>query len=350
MHLSVQSSVAVRALFLFAVLVPAAVEAAITPPQGELRRDNVADYAPEPLPSRAHNEFWTYQLRLNETIQVQLNLSRVYFGKFKDPVCGADLAIMNFSGRNYFVAREYPLRNFVWDPVSSRLAVHDDIFAEGLPPRAHRVTFSTRKGGHDYFLDLTFDNMTPGVVWGSGVFRFGDGEQAALYLHIPKSRVRGRFGVDGDTIAVRGFGWMDHTRQTQFGTAFMDAGYRYAVTSGRAEGGFFFQNGSAVFGYGVREENGVMTLLKPSKITVSEKTSWGGLAVPKRLEIGLLGRDPVMLLRTEDRQRTSVLSELSSLERFGAKMYLGGEILGYRGVAKIDDNLSAIYAFTMVKR
>jgi hypothetical protein len=57
-----------------------------------------------------------------------------------------------------------------------------------------------------------------------------------------------------------------------------------------------------------------------------------------------------MLLRTEDRQRTSVLSELSSLERFGAKMYLGGEILGYRGVAKIDDNLSALYAFTMVKR
>ncbi len=324
--------------------------AAVTAPTGELRRDNLTDYAPEPGPGRAHNEFWTYQLRLNDGIQVQLNLSRVFFGKFKDPVCGADLALMNFAGRNYFVAREYPLKNFSWNPATARLAVHDDIFAEGLPPRAHHVTFSTTKGGHDYFLDLTFENMTPGVVWGDGIFRFGGGDQAALFLHIPKARVRGWLAVARDTVAVRGFGWMDHTRQTQFGTKFMDAGYRYAVTTGRAEGGYFFQNGSTVFGYGVREENGVMTLLKPTAITSSERTSWGGLAVPKRLEFSLLGHAPVILLRTEDRQRTSILQELSSLERFGAKVYLGGEVLGYRGIAKIDDSMSAIYAFSMVKR
>jgi hypothetical protein len=56
------------------------------------------------------------------------------------------------------------------------------------------------------------------------------------------------------------------------------------------------------------------------------------------------------LLRVEDRQRTSVLQELSALERFGARMYLGGEILGYRGLAKVNDSLPAIYSFTLVKR
>lgn len=323
---------------------------AVTPPEGGLRRDTQADLAPEARPGRTHNEFWTWQFRLNDGIQVQLNLSRVHFGTFKDPVCGADLAIMNFEGRNAFVAREYPMRNFVWDPEVSRLGVHPTIYAEGLPPQDHRVTFSTRKKGRDYFLELEFDGMTPGVVWGDGVFRLGKGEEAALFLHIPKARVRGRLGVDGDTITVRGFGWMDHTRQSQFGTRFMDAGYRYAVTRGRAEGGYFFQNGSTVFGYGIREQGGTLTLMKPAGIQVSERASWGGLAVPKRLGIALEGGDTVSLLRVEDRQRTSVLQELGALERFGARMYLGGEILGYRGMAKVNDSLPAIYSFTMVKR
>lgn len=323
---------------------------AVTSPEGGLRRDTQADLAPDVKPGRTHNEYWTWQFRLNDGIQVQLNLSRVHFGSFKDPVCGADLAIMNFAGRNAFVAREYPMRNFVWDAEVSRLGVHPSIYAEGLPPREHRVAFATRKGGRDYFLELEFEGMTPGAVWGDGIFRLGKGEEAALFLHIPKARVRGRLGIDGDTIAVRGFGWMDHTRQSQFGTRFMDAGYRYAVTRGRAEGGYFFQNGSTVFGYGVREQNGGLMLLKPAGIQVSERASWGGLAVPKRMGIAMESGDTVRLLRVEDRQRTSVLQELGALERFGARMYLGGEILGYRGTAKVDDSFPAIYSFTLVKR
>jgi hypothetical protein len=174
---------------------------AVTSPEGGLRRDTQADLAPETRPGRTHNEFWTWQFRLNDGIQVQLNLSRVHFGTFKEPVCGADLAVMNFAGRNAFVAREYPMRNFVWDPQVSRLGVHPAIYAEGLPPREHRVAFATRKGGRDYFLELEFEHMTPGAVWGDGIFRLGKGEDVALFLHIPKARVHGRLGIDGDTIA-----------------------------------------------------------------------------------------------------------------------------------------------------
>jgi hypothetical protein len=130
----------------------------------------------------------------------------------------------------------------------------------------------------------------------------------------------------------------------------MDAGYRYAVTRGRAEGGYFFQEGNSVFGYGVREQGGGLTLLKPVAINVSERAAWGGMAVPRRLGITMEDGEMVTLLRTEDRQRTSVLQELGSLERIGARMYLGGEILGYRGMAKVNDSLPAIYSFTMVKR
>jgi hypothetical protein len=319
-------------------------------PRASLRPATLADLAPEPRPGKSHNEFWTYQFWLNDGILVQLNLSRVHFGSLKDPVCGADLAVAGFQDRNFFVAREYPLKNFSWEPGEARLRVHKNIYSEGLPPRSHRVRFATRKEGQEYFLDLTFDLMTQGAVWGDGIFRLGGGEEAALFFNVPRARVRGRLGLDGDTIPVRGFGWLDHTRQTEFATRILDAGYRYAVISGRAEGGYFFQDGETVFGYGIREERGAMTLLTPAEVKASERASWGGMSVPKLLEIGMEGRAPLSLRRIDDRQRTSVLQELGRLERFGAKAYLGGEVLGYRGLARVDDSLPAIYSFTLVKR
>ncbi len=324
--------------------------AQVTMPQGDLRRDTPADYAPQPGPGRTHNEFWTWQFSLNDGIQVQLNLSRVHFGKFKDPACGADLSVMGPGMRSEFVAREYSMSNFKWDGSTERLAVHANIFAEGLPPREHRVFFSTVKGGKSYFLDLTFDRMMPGVVWGDGLFRLGNGESVALFLHIPKARVRGRLSVGNDTIAVRGFGWMDHSRQSQFGTRFMDANYRYVVTAGRAEGGSFFTEKSNVFGYGVREENGALVLIRPTAIAIPERTTWGGVGVPKKFEISVPTGAPVRFTRTADRQRTSILQELGKLERMGARMFLGGELLGYRGAGQVDDSLPAVYSFTMVKR
>lgn len=337
-----------RAALLLAAL--ACGVSAATPPEGGLRRDTPADFGPEARPGRTHNEFWTWQFSFQDGMQAQLNLSRVHFGKFKDPVCGADLSLMGFRGRNHFVAREYPLRNFAWEPSTGHLGVHADIFAEGLPPRAHRVRFATRKGGTSYFLDLTFEAMTPGVAWGDGVFRLGKGEEAALFLHIPRARVKGRVGVNGDTVQVLGTAWMDHTRQTQFGTKFMDASYRFATTAGRITGGHFFHDGSRVFGYGVRQEaDGTLALLRPESIAVSERATWGPVSVPRRLEIAVEGGAPVRVERTEDRQRTSVLQELGGIERMGARMFLGGELLGYRGAARIDDQ-PGVFAYTIVKR
>src|SRR5215217_3932737 len=267
------------------ILSPSAI--AQTPPSGSLRADTPADYAPHASNGKTFNEFWTYQFLLNGGIQVQLNLSRANFGSFKDPVCGADLAVMNLLGRSSFVAREYPIKRFSWTPGSARLQVHDDIWSEGQPPRAHRIFFSTEKGGKSYLVDLTFENMMPGAVWGDGVFDLPDNQKMALYFHIPRSRVKGRIAVGKDTINVRGFGWMDHTWQTQFAPKLIDAGYRYVVTSGRVEGGYFFQKGDKVFGYGIREEKGRLTLLQPTALTAASRAAWGGTQVPKRLEVSL---------------------------------------------------------------
>ena len=269
---------------------------------------------------------------------------------FKDPVCGADLAVTNFRGRNTFVAREYPMKRFSWTPATARLEVHPNIYVEGLPPRAHKLYFSTVKDGKSYFLELTFDNMMPGAVWGDGIFDLPNDQKMALFFHIPKAHVTGRLALDGDTIAVKGFGWMDHTWQTQFATKLIDISYRYAAVSGRAEGGYFFQKDNTVFGYGIREEKGRLALLNPLGISVASRADWGGTPLPKQIDIALDGRPPVTLLRTEDRQRTSFMQELSSLQRFGAKVFLGGELVGYRGVGQVDGSQQAVYSFTVVKK
>jgi hypothetical protein len=337
-------------LFLALTLLVATASTAQTSPAGGLRADTPADYAPHAPSSKTFNEFWTYQFWLNGGVQVQLNLSRASFGSFKDPVCGADLAIMNFRGKNAFVAREYPVRRFSWDPASARLEVHPLIYAEGIPPRAHKLTFSTVKDGKSYSLELTFEGMTPGVVWGDGVFQLPDNQKMGLFFHIPKARVSGKLSLNGDTLAVKGFGWMDHSYQTQFAPKLIDMSYRYAVVSGRTEGGFFFKKGDAVFGYGIREEKGRLTLMNPLDIKIPSRAPWGGVSLAKQLDIPMEGRAALAFQRTEDRQRTSFMSELSSIERFGAKVFLGGEIIGFRGTGLVDNSLPAVYSFTAVKR
>ncbi len=342
---------ATASLAAFGVLL-AALGAPVHAKQGstnQLRPDTPADYAPYPDPDRTHNEFWSWHFRFTNGTQVQMNISRAHFGNFKSPVSGADLSVMNFEGRNHFVAREYPSSNFEWDPDSKRLAVHANIFAEGLPPKSHRVHFATRKDGTSYFVDLEFSDMIQGVVWGDGEFRLKDGNRAGLYLHIPGARVKGRIAINSDTVQVEGFGWMDHIWQTHFATRVMDAGYRYAVTDGRREGGVFFENGNRITGYGVREENGRLVLLEPVGMTVQKRSSWGSHSLPERFEIEMNGRAPVRFHRTENLQRNAFLQELNRLERFAARVFLGGEIYGFRGEGLVDEKFPALWSFTLAK-
>ena len=213
--------------------------------------------------------------------------------------------------------------------------------------------FSTVKKGVTYFADLTFEDITPGAVWGDGVFHLKDNHTAGLFFHIPGARVHGRVGINGDTQTVDGFGWMDHTYQTGFATKLIDAGYRYALIPkssehrGKMEYGYFFESSSGVFGYGLREENGRWILLRPSGLK-TEKGSLGDLSIPKRVEISFDKAAATRLQRKDDRQQTSALQELSRMERFGAKMFLGGQIYGCRGTGMVNDSLLALYSFTEI--
>jgi predicted secreted hydrolase len=318
-------------------------------PSGNLRPDNLDDFAPHPQIGKTFNEFWTYTFWLNNGISVEVNLSRASFGSFKDPVCGANLSATNFKGKNYLVAREYKSSNFAFDRNSYRLSIHERIFSEGRPPESHRLFFATTKKGTSYFLDLTFKEMAQGSVWGDGVFQLPDNQKVALFFHVPRARVQGRLAIDNDTLAVQGWGWMDHTWQTHFAPKLIDAGYRYVVP-GRVEGGFFFRRDGNLFGYGLREENGKRIVLHPTGIRTLEKTSWAGINLPLAFEIDFNGAPAVRYRWKEQRQSNSAFQELSSFERWGAKLYIGGDLYGFRGTGTVNDSLPAVFSFTGVKR
>jgi hypothetical protein len=317
-------------------------------PVGGLRRDDQADLSPHPQATRTFNEFWTYLFWLNNGIQVELNLSRASFGKFKDPVCGAGLSVMNFKGRDYLVAREYPSGNFVFDTARQRLSVHERIFFEGFPPLKHRVFFSTSKNGVAYFLDLSFEDMLPGLVWGDGVFHLPGDQRLGLYFHIPRARVHGRLGVNGDTVAVEGFGWMDHNWETNYAPRLIDAGYRYALFSGRAEGGCFFQKDGRIFGYGLRQTEGQPVLLRPKGMKTTETMTWAGVAQPRSFEIDYDGAPPTRGRWKDLSQWASAFRQLNSLERFGAKLFAGGDLYSFRGTGVVNDSFPALFSFTAV--
>ncbi len=333
-------------------ILPAFASGAITTPAGGLRPDNASDLAPHPEISGTFNEFWTYLFWLNNGTQVEINLSRARFGNIKDPVCGAGLSVMGFRGQNYHVSREFKIENFSFDPVRNRLAVHDGIFFEGRPPLSHHVVFGTAKNKVSYFLDLSFKDMTPGAVWGNGVFHLADDQQVGLFFHIPRARVQGRLAINGDTMTVDGFGWMDHTWQTQFAPKLVDAGYRYVLPAApeRVEGGYFFQKDGAVFGYGVREDKGRLTLLRPTALKTSEQMSWAGVALPRVFEVDFYNGVPARCRWKDQRQTSSAFQEMNSMERFGAKLFLGGDLCGFRGTGVVNDSLPALFSVTVVKR
>ena len=321
----------------------------ITVPNGDIRPIGPADIGPHPQNSKTHNEFWTYQFLLTGGVQIQVNFSRAKFGSMKDPVCGADLSIAGFKGRDYFVAREYPATNFKYDSLHAKLAVHENIYFEGIPPKVHHVYFSTVKKNVSYNLDLAFEDMKTGMVWGDGVFGLKDDQKIGLFIQIPGAKVRGQLIVNQDTLSLEGMGWMDHSYQTQFATKLIDAGYRYVVSTGNIEGGIFFQSREGIFGYGLRYNNGDFLLLRPKGIRVTSQTSWAGTNVAEGLEIAMQGLDTLKFRRKENRQFTSALAELGSMERFGAKIFLGGEILGFKGKGVVNENIPALFSFTVIK-
>jgi hypothetical protein len=341
-----------RALLLGLMALPAAARSqGVKTPAGELRNAGPADLKPHPSGSKTYNEFWTYQLHLDGNLQAVLNISRVNLGSFKAPVCGADLTLLGFKGRNWSVAREYAKSNFVFTDSLQQLKVHKDIWFAGRLPEAHRIFFSTRKNNVAYFLDLEFAEILPGKVWGDGMFRLG-AETVGIFIHIPRAKVKGRIAVNGDTLQVSGTAYMDHTFQTALAPELVDGGYRHIRQDGTVEVGYFLDPdarfGNLPVGYGLRQDAGGLVLLKPTALSVLSAGKALEVKVATKVEIAFADGSKALIERSQDRHRQSVLHEFSGITKMAIKNFMGGEILTFKGMGTLNGAAPTAYDFFVV--
>lgn len=320
-------------------------------PSGDLRPAALTDLKPHASGSKTYNEFWTYNFILDGNIQAYLNFSRVNLGSFKAPVCGADFTLLGFKGRNYSVAREYDKKNFVFQDAAQRLQVHENIWFSGKLPETHRVYFSTRKKNVSYLVDLEFTEIMPGKVWGDGMFRMGS-ETVGIFLHIPQAKVTGTLAINGDTVKVSGLAYMDHTFQTTLAPELVDAGYRYSSQNGTLEVGYLMdpdsKYGKQPIGYGLRQQGGSVTLLKPRSMSALSATRALGVRIPGRLEITYADGSKTLLDRGADRLAQSTLHEFSGTEKFFIRRFMGGEIMTFRGMGTLNASTPVAYNYFIV--
>jgi hypothetical protein len=347
-----------RPYFLIAALLAAApaLRAAehIQLPTGDLRAAVLTDLKPHHSGSKTYNEFWTYHFLLDGNVQGILNFSRVNLGSFKSPVCGADLTLMGFKGKNWSVAREYDKKNFRFTDSSQALNVHENIWFSGKLPESHHVHFATAKKGVSYFLDLEFEDILPGRVWGDGMFKFGGGDVVGIFIHVPSAAVKGRLGINGDTVEVNGRAYMDHTFQTDLAPDLVGAGFRYMAQEGPAEAGYFMDPAAKFerqpVGYGLKLVNGELTLRKPAALkAISTSKAMGGAKVPTALEITFQDGSRTVLNRSEDRLQQSVLHEFSGFSKMAIKSFMGGEIITFRGLGTIAGARPMAYNYFQVE-
>ncbi len=322
-------------------------------PTGDLRSAVLTDLKPHPSSSKTYNEFWTYHFFLDGNIQAVLNFSRVNLGSFKAPVCGADLTIMGFKGKNYSVAREYDKKNFEFADSNQSLRVHEKIWFSGKLPEAHRVHFATNKRDMGYYLDLDFSEILPGKVWGDGMFKFGNTDAVGIFIHIPGAKVSGKLAINQDTLEIKGRAYMDHTYQTDLAPDLVGAGFRYVTQAGPVEVGYVMapvgRFDPRPIGYGLRYAGGGFTLLKPMGLKVVSSAKAMGASIPTQLEIQYQDGIKAMLQRSEDRLQQSTLHEFSGFAKMAIKSFMGGEILTYKGLGTLNGSQSMAYNYFSVE-
>lgn len=321
-----------RCLF-FVLLALSLAGAAVQNPTGAARATTGADFLRHPQSAKQYNELWGYQFVFDNGAKAFVNYSWMYLPKQGNKV-GCDLSFWNFKGKSYSVGRQYPTERYSEDKSRNRISIKEEYLMENLPGKGHRVLFTADKNGK-FFLDLVFEEVVPGSVPGNGVFVV-NGEKYGQYVHIPYGRVKGRIGYEGDTIAVQGYGYMDHTWQTTQATDMATRSLAFSSATSKE----FFAGRIGVtekgepFGYSVYGKGSAVLPVLPTAILNGEKPYDGSEGFPSKVTLKW-DKPEVAALQFDASKRQQKFSMLSNfdgwLEKKAVKFMMGGELLFVRG-------------------
>ena len=311
-------------------------------PEPTLRIATGEDFLAKNYPTRRYNELYTYQIQLDNGVQVIYTFSINDFGKFKSRVTSCKISVTWLNGETYVANKEYSLDTFINEADSNKIILHPErnYWAKGSFDDEHVINFKTTKKGVAYDIQLTLYDIAQGKVLGNGIYH-ADGKELGMYLHIPHAKVKGRVSINGKQVEARGIATMDHIYQKHLASEIIENGYR--IKSGDADNGYFlkfftFKKDGNIYpiGYGIKYENGVPKLVTPKKITPNKEKSTHGVKLHTSLTLELNGMDSIEFEVTEHFNSYSILDELKGLKKTLAKRLIGGEAVEMNGVGILD--------------
>jgi hypothetical protein len=262
------------------------------------------DYLPHFQDKKNFNETWSYQIFLNNSIQVHVDLSRVNDGSKKYTT--ANMFFLNFKKSNQYVTCQYPAKQYFKSHKKNngiRIAFHKNIYMEGNET-IHRVRFFREKKEKKYFLDLEFSDMAPGFALQDKYVKLASGNRTGSIIHFPHARVKGVIAVDRDTIRVKGTGYLEHVYQSDLPTGLFTRGVRFFKTGDGLFSGLVLmgnkKNKYKVIGLGIKREKGSLQVLTAKNISGNTITFSNGETLKwksfkKQHEWGVLDEVPMGL-------------------------------------------------------
>jgi len=307
-------------------------------PSGELLLSQPDDILPQTMQESEFNEFWNYQIYLDNGVKLHIIFSVNNFGSFRAPVSGVRVTAFGLTEETYNLTREYDLDWLVLDEenYTFRNRNERDLYFTGKLPEEHRVVIHTTKSGIEYDIDLQFSDIHPGYKWGDATYHLND-DFVGIVTHIPYANVTGRVVIDGNGGAVTGTGYMDQTWQTRSVTRLVHSGYHMVHHGGPDNWDILYfllrsdRDERYTVGHRLSRSGGETRINGVTQITEKTKSRAFGKQLAQNLSIQLNDGRTMSINRSRDDETYSLLSELPWVARRAARSFLGGEVVDFRG-------------------
>ena len=323
----------------------------VVAPQGAVRNVSVDDFMPHKNSAKDFNETWSYQFVFDNGTRAFINYSTLNIPGAGNKVA-CDMSFWNFKSKTHTIGRQYPPERLKADKAAATIDIKGEYKMEHKPGIGHHVYFTADKDGK-FLLDVTFESAETGKVTGNGVWKIGK-ESFGQYVHIPYGRVSGKIAYNEDTIAVKGYAYMDQTWQTVQATELAARSVNFSTSAKTPifAGRISISKGGEPFGYALyKDENG--TKVAQPKTIKDGDDNYNG----KKFAKGDLTFDwkdeavPALKFNVaKTLQKASLLDKVDGwFAKKAFKIAAGGEVLFYRGRSEASHGKKLDWCITGVK-
>ncbi|MBF0431365.1 MAG: hypothetical protein HQK83_08810 [Fibrobacteria bacterium] len=265
------------------------------------------------------NENWSYQIALNDGLQLYIDLSRLNKGKEK--LTTANLVFIKSKNESYQVSCQYPAPKYFQSKTSGpqySVRFHKHISFTG-DKQEHSLSFFRNKKNIDYYVKLRFSKLQTGAPFIEKTI--DKRSRTACAINFPFSQVSGIVAIAGDTLRVSGSGSLDHTYHSDLPVNLFSYGIRFFNVTDTCAGIVLVgKNKNDVYGSAVTINQGAIKYLKP-------------LSFDKKKQTIIFDGTTIRFHDFQEYHKWSVLDELPGTMRKAASLFTK-DLINSRGTGK----------------